>query len=180
MVGNDIVDLTEAKNASNWQRPRFLDKLFTEKEQVYIKNTKSPFLMVWRLWSMKEASYKLYTQINSGRFYNPRGFECKIDKNYGTVKFRDFLYNVETKMTSSYIISEARLEEQKLNSKIIKFTTTDHNNQSQELKSKLLDAVGTMYQLKKNEYNIPTLCNGKEQINISLTHHGNYGAYAIG
>ena len=33
MVGNDIVDLAEAKKASNWQRPRFLEKLFTPNEQ---------------------------------------------------------------------------------------------------------------------------------------------------
>lgn len=179
MVGNDIVDLNEAQNASNWQRPRFLDKLFTEKEQVYIKNTRSPFLMVWRLWSMKEASYKLYTQINSGRFYNPRGFECTIDKNYGTVKFRDFLCNVETKTTSNYIISEARLEEQNFNSEIVKFTTTNEKNQSKELKSKLLDTVGNEFHLTRNHFNIPTLSDGKEHFNVSLTHHGNYGAFAL-
>ncbi|WP_411894031.1 4'-phosphopantetheinyl transferase superfamily protein [Winogradskyella sp. A2] len=180
MVGNDIVDLKEAQNASNWQRPRFLDKLFTELEQAFIKGAKNPFLMVWRLWSMKEASYKLYTQIHPSRFFNPKSFECTVVNNSGFVKFKDFQYYVETKITSNYIISEARLERQKLNSEIIKFITTDYNNQREELKSKLLGTVGRAYYLKKNEFNIPTLVCGKEQINLSLTHHGNYGAYAIG
>ncbi|WP_332368793.1 hypothetical protein [Spirosoma telluris] len=29
MIGNDIVDLTQAKQESNWQRKGFLHKLFT-------------------------------------------------------------------------------------------------------------------------------------------------------
>lgn len=43
MVGNDIVDINEAKSASNWQRPRFLEKLFTTKEQFTIRNAETPF-----------------------------------------------------------------------------------------------------------------------------------------
>ena len=27
MIGNDIVDIEEAKRMSNWQRPRFLEKI---------------------------------------------------------------------------------------------------------------------------------------------------------
>lgn len=180
MVGNDIVDLKEEQNASNWQRPRFLDKLFTPLEQSYIQDAKNSFLMVWRLWSMKEASYKLYTQIYPSRFYNPKGFQCTLDTNSGIVNFNNFQCYVETKITSNYIISEARLERQKLNSEIVKFTSPEHSDQSEELKVKLLGTLGNAYNLRKSEFNIPTLSNGKEQINISLTHHGNYGAYAIG
>ena len=33
MIGNDIVDLKQAAKDSNWQRPRFLDKVFTKHEQ---------------------------------------------------------------------------------------------------------------------------------------------------
>ena len=46
MIGNDIVDITEAKQKSNWQRPRFLDKLFTVQEQQLIQNAHDPFLKV--------------------------------------------------------------------------------------------------------------------------------------
>ncbi len=179
MVGNDIVDLAEARHASNWQRPRFLHKLFTELEQKYIKDAKNPFLMVWRLWSMKEASYKLFTQIYPNRFYNPKGFECTVENNSGTVKFKGFQCYVETKETSKYIISEARLNKKKLSSKIVKFKTTHQKQQSEELKTRLLNYVGSEYQLIKNNMDIPTLSNGKEHFNISLTHHGTHGAFAI-
>ncbi|WP_138432603.1 4'-phosphopantetheinyl transferase superfamily protein [Winogradskyella algicola] len=179
MIGNDIVDLSEAQRASNWQRPRFLKKLFSEAEQHYIKTSHNPFVMVWRLWSMKEASYKLYTQLNPSRFYNPKEFQCSIKGNKGTVRFKDFKCYLETKTTSNYIISEARLEPNKLTSTIVKFSTTSHKEQSAVLKSKLLNRFGIEYHLKKREFNIPFLSNGKDNFNISLTHHGNYGAYAI-
>ncbi len=179
MVGNDIVDLNEAQHASNWQRARFLNKIFTELEQRYIKDAINPFRMVWRLWSIKEASYKLYTQIYPSRFYNPMGFECTIENNSETVRFGDFQCFVETMETSKYIISEARLNKQKLSSEIVKFKTTSQKEQSEELKTRLINYVGSAYQLKKNEIDIPTLSNGKEQFNVSLTHHGSYGAFVI-
>ena len=180
MVGNDIVDLKEAQHASNWQRTRFLDKLFTESEQDYIINAENPFKMVWRLWSIKEASYKLYTQLYPSRFYNPKGFECVIENTSGSVKFKDFQCYVETKETSNYIISEARFTKQELRSKIVKFKTTNHKAQSEALKTKLLHFIGKAYRIQKNEVGVPTLSNGKQHLNISLTHHGSYGAFAIG
>ena len=70
MVGNDIVDLYEASQASNWQRPRFLDKLFSEQEQAYINSAENAFTMVWQLWSMKEATYKAHQR----RFSIPRKY----------------------------------------------------------------------------------------------------------
>ena len=85
MIGNDIVDIEEAKRMSNWQRPRFLEKIFTDKEQYLIKSSENPFILVWRFWSMKEAAYKLYTQLKPSRFYRPKSFECDIDKTHTTV-----------------------------------------------------------------------------------------------
>jgi len=82
MIGNDIVDIAEARQRSNWQRPRFLDKLFTLQEQQLIQNSDNSFLMVWRLWSMKESAYKLYTQLHPSRFYNPKQFECRRSMIY--------------------------------------------------------------------------------------------------
>ena len=180
MVGNDIVDLAEAQHASNWQRSRFLDKLFTESEQDYIMNAENPFKMVWRLWSIKEASYKLYTQLYPSRFYNPKGFECTIKNTSGSVKFRHFQCFVETRETSHYIISEARLTKQKFSSEIVKFEHTSKKEKSEALKTKLLHFVGKAYWLQKNEVGVPTLSKGKEHLNISLTHHGSYGAFAVG
>ena len=179
MVGNDIVDLHEAQRTSNWQRPRFLHKLFTELEQSYIHEAKNPLVMVWQLWSMKEASYKLYTQIYPIRFYDPKGFGCILHDGYTTVSFKGFQCMVKTMVTSNYIISEARLHKKKLSSQIVKFTGTHQKDHSEELKMELLNYVGNSYRLKKNELNVPTLSNGEKPLHVSLSHHGSYGAFVI-
>jgi len=75
LIGNDIIDLSLAKTASNWQRKGFLEKQFTANEQQLILEAPNSFVMVWRLWSMKEAAYKIYTQQHIVRFFAPKKFE---------------------------------------------------------------------------------------------------------
>ena len=76
MIGNDIVDLALAKKESNWKRNRFLDKIFTTKEQVLIVDAENPEIMVWNLWSRKEAAYKIYNRETGIRGYFPLQLEC--------------------------------------------------------------------------------------------------------
>jgi len=187
MIGNDIVDLAEAKQKSNWQRPRFLEKLFTIREQQLIKNSEHSFFMVWRLWSMKEAAYKLYTQIHQSRFYNPKGFECNIKNETGIVRFKDFECNVKTQMTSKYVLSEARLTSSKITSRVIALKVNYPKNQSEVTKSALLSELSKQYKVskadlefQKTEFGIPTVFINSEKIQVSLSHHGCFGAYVIG
>lgn len=182
MVGNDIVDIAQAKKDSNWQRPRFLDKLFTLNEQQTIHASNHPFLMVWRLWSMKEAAYKLYTQFNPSRFYNPKGFECEINEKRGVVRFKNFHCYVETKIASDYIISEARLESKSMTSKVIEFKNRKPKLQSEAIRKealKFLNLHDENARIVSSKFNIPALEINSEKTPISLSHHGNYGAFAI-
>ncbi len=71
MIGNDIVDLALASLQSNWRRAGYLNKLFTQKEQDYILQAPNPDVMVWTLWTMKEAVYKIIIQQNGQRGYYP-------------------------------------------------------------------------------------------------------------
>ena len=74
MIGNDLVDLKVASVESNWKRPRFLDKVFTIEERQLIMNSKNQHQIVWLLWSMKEAAYKINVQQFGKRFYNPKNW----------------------------------------------------------------------------------------------------------
>jgi len=186
MIGNDIVDIAEAKLKSNWQRPRFLDKLFTLKEQLIIKNSGNSFYMVWRLWSMKEAAYKLYTQLNPSRFYNPKAFECKIEDTNGIVSYKGFSCYIKTKITSNYILSEARLKENRMTSELTSFDSMDSKYQSESLKINLIDRLSKTYNIStsklkfsKSNFGIPTVNINSKTINVSLSHHGNFGAFAF-
>jgi len=186
VIGNDIVDLSEAKKTSNWQHPRFLEKLFTEKEQHYINNSEDEFIKIWQLWSMKEAAYKLYTQKKPSRFYAPKAFECFVSISGGKVKYKNFECDVSTQITTNYIVSEAQFIQQKIRSKVLEFKDEDLKKQSQFLKHKLLEQISRDYNIlrldlvfQKSEFGIPTVNYNSETINVSLTHHGKFGAFAI-
>jgi len=108
MIGNDIVDLALARKESNWKRKGFLDKIFTEKEQLLITNAMNSEVMVWTLWSKKEAAYKIYNRQTLIRGYFPLQLECCdleiIDGNvFGKVAIKDFIYFTKTSITSQFI-----------------------------------------------------------------------------
>ncbi|WP_432708927.1 4'-phosphopantetheinyl transferase family protein [Pedobacter sp.] len=78
MIGNDIVDLRTAKQESNWQRKGFLNKVFTPAEQNLILKSATPDILVWLLWSMKEAAYKIYSKETGIRNYAPTSLVCTL------------------------------------------------------------------------------------------------------
>lgn len=108
MIGNDIVDLDLARKESNWQRKGFLDKIFTNKEQLLILDAKNPEVMVWNLWSRKEAAYKIYNRQTGIRGYFPLKLECsdlKISNQiiFGKVMIKEHEYFTKTEIEKSYI-----------------------------------------------------------------------------
>jgi len=106
VIGNDIVDLTLAYKESNWQRKRFLDKIFTPQEQYQIRSSKTPDLIVWSLWSRKEAAYKIYNRQSGIRKFNPIHYEC-FNLEAEKVVFDDLQYYTRTQISSGFIYSEA-------------------------------------------------------------------------
>lgn len=79
MIGNDVVDIIAARAENNWQRPGFLQKLFTAYEQRIILSCNDPEIMVWTLWSMKEAAYKIYNRETGTRAFIPHLIECSLN-----------------------------------------------------------------------------------------------------
>ena len=114
MIGNDIVDLALAQKESNWKRKGFIDKIFTEKEKKLLRESLNPEIMVWNLWSRKEAAYKIYNRNTKVRAYIPHLLECtnlksKGNKTWGKVICKDQLYYTLTYTTSEYIYSVATI-----------------------------------------------------------------------
>lgn len=112
MTGNDLVDLNQAATDSNWRRKGYLDKIYTLTEQKLIKTAKNPNEMVWLLWSMKEAAYKIYSRKMGIRNYAPTSlvcFEinCKESFVTGKVKVSDQLFYTKSYIQENYIHSLA-------------------------------------------------------------------------
>jgi len=108
VIGNDIVDLMQSRLESNWQRKGFLEKVFTADEQLLIANDREPEIMVWLLWSMKEAAYKIYNRQTKIREFIPKKLVCTIlskDRFHasGRVACLENTYHTETAITKDSI-----------------------------------------------------------------------------
>ena len=108
MIGNDIVDLALAQKESNWKRRGYLDKVFTQKEQRMIAEANTPEIMVWNLWSRKEACYKIYNRQAQIRAFIPLQLECatietKTGVIYGNVVCYNSIYYTKTIITPDFV-----------------------------------------------------------------------------
>jgi phosphopantetheinyl transferase (holo-ACP synthase) len=160
MIGNDIVDLALAKKDSNWKRRGFLDKLFTQKEQELILSSSNPEIILWNLWSRKEAGYKIYNRLTGIRAFIPLQFSCNyLDKSDGTVNCQDSVYFTKTTLIGEQINTIAVLEKD--------FFT----------KIKVLNSQDRI----KKVGGIPFYYNPitQEQFPASISHHGRYSSCII-
>ena len=108
MIGNDIVDLALAEKESNWKRKGFIDKIFTIQEQLLIKSSVNQEIIIWDLWSRKEAAYKIYNRQTGIRKYNPIQFECfDLNLEIGKVVFENQVFYTKTEISSEYIYTIA-------------------------------------------------------------------------
>ena len=182
-IGNDIVDLSLAKIQSNWQRKGFLEKQFTQKEQIEILASENPFLKVWLFWSMKEAAYKCYTQKNEKRFFAPKKFQCTLtSKEEGFVVFEDSKFYTATFFNAFYIHTIA--DEVKNGGKITSAICLPNTvNTVNTVIKKTLEKKTTFpfeeIEKRKTIVGAP-LFYYKEKLltnSCSISHHGNYAAY---
>lgn len=108
MIGNDIVDLRQAALESNWRRKGYLNKLFTKNEQQWILEASNPGQMVWLLWSMKEAAYKIHSRRKNWRAFAPlklicKSLEIKEELATGIVECENHTFFSQTMLTVQFI-----------------------------------------------------------------------------
>ena len=105
MIGNDIVDIAATRIESNWQRAGFVQKLFTTDEQSLINSYHDPEIMVWILWSMKEAAYKIYNRETGIRAFIPHLIECSLNvKDFsGLASVKNRVYYTQSAIIESVI-----------------------------------------------------------------------------
>jgi phosphopantetheinyl transferase (holo-ACP synthase) len=156
VIGNDIVDLALARKQSNWKRKGFLEKIFTAKEQLLIANAENPEIMVWNLWSRKEAAYKIYNRQTGIRGYIPLQLECFYENaNSGSVHCKGNTYYTTTEISKDKIATVAVTRKSDL--------------------KEIIAVKPTTIVCKKN--GIPYLNEGDNLVKpISISHHGRFVA----
>jgi phosphopantetheinyl transferase (holo-ACP synthase) len=174
MIGNDIIDLLQARAESDWQRKGWINKIFTAKEQELIATSTTKELMVWLLWSMKEAAYKIYHREFKEMFYAPKKFSCddinmKGNLATGCVHFEQNRYHTLSNISSGFIHS----------------ISSPHNNWDDitvyiEDKANVTHKPRVTYNLLKDKHGIPYSKDQNGQIkNASKSHHGRFEAIVI-
>lgn len=188
MVGNDILDRKETKRSTNWERCGFLEKIFTRKEHSMIAESDDPFTLVWRLWSMKEAAYKVFIQTGGERFYNPKRIACSVEGLRSEVLIDSMRVKTETLMNEDYIFSTATINNAEVKTGVFRLAERDNKWQSdlvrEELKKGFSEYNGLDYSdllVKKSGTGVPQLYYKGIDLNVSvtLTHHGEFGAYSF-
>lgn len=173
MIGNDIVDLSLAKTESNWERKGFLEKQFTTTEQILIHNSKNPFEMVWRIWSMKESAYKIVVQQKQKRFFAPKKFECSVLSEIdGEVYFENQRFQTKTISTHNYIYTSIGKSQNA-------WIGASENYKLEEMIANKLSILKV--KIRKNDVGIPQIYCFNKQISESFTksHHGNHLAFEV-
>ena len=188
MIGNDIVDIKKARSEGSWKRSRFIKKIFAESERPQITGSGSPFLNIWRMWSMKESVYKVIVQSGKERFLNPQKLVCSLkNEQLGFVEYEGEVYTTQSHMTSNFIYSSHTASN---NAEVIDeiLNVKEPKDQSKMTRLALMQRMADMLEypiqklsIRKNKFGVPKLYFGDEMLELqfSLTHHGNFGAYAI-
>ncbi|WP_396179609.1 4'-phosphopantetheinyl transferase superfamily protein [Flavobacterium sp.] len=179
MIGNDLIDLQLAAIESNWKRKGYLDKIYTIAEQEIILSDANPELLVWILWSMKEASYKANNRITAVKEYAPTKINCKITEiennvYYGTACYNNLEYQIKTSVFTEYIHTIALYKSNAFSTVseiIIENFSIDYTN---DLKN--CNFLNSTNLIVKNELGIPNLFDNvsKEIKPISISHHGKF------
>ena len=149
MIGNDVVDLALADQESNWQRKGFLEKLFTVEEQLRIAKAENKQVLIWTMWSQKEAVYKLLRQKGASRGFYPIKIECLT---YEKVKYQKEEFYTKTTIDGNCLHTLAVTQE-------ADFVFYKSLSKNQAL-------------IYENE--IPFYVENGNRLNVTKSHHGQF------
>jgi len=190
VIGNDIVDLNLAMKEGTWKRAGFQKKVFAVEEQKRLAHSCEPFLLTWRLWSMKESAYKLFIRFGRKRFFNPSKLVCSVlSESQGSVRIDDQVFTTTSLIEDGYVFSTASSNtSQTIQSQVIELQSLDYESQSLDTKSAALMQLTKRYSLNREAMEIRKSPSGvpeafhqglKIPIDLSLSHHGRFGAFSI-
>lgn len=197
MIGNDIVDLACAHRTSNWQRPRFLDKLFTSGEQNLIRAAADPERLVWLLWSCKESVYKIVHRQTGHRFFAPRKIVCDLltaqsatqpARARVTYQGQSFACQSEVGPAFIHTVAFSTATATGFAARTFYLAQPTPRGQRQQVCAGLWedcqgagDFSAEALEIRKNEQGIPLLflAGVQQAASLSISHHGCYVAYAL-
>lgn len=166
MLGIDIVDLQDPKLKERDERSlRFIkhpSDVIIEHHQIY-----------WLLWSAKEAVFKCIREANN---FSPTSIPVIMEeKEKGEICFQSDSLNGKIILSKNYIIAICSDNLDNIQFEVIESAAIVD---SYSLRKDINDYFKSQQiELGSDDLNLPILLPSKEPISIS--HHGNYGAFAF-
>lgn len=196
MIGNDIVDIVIARKRSNWRRPGYLDKLFTNGEQALIHTADDPERQLWLLWACKEAAYKAWSAEFHERRYAPRSLRIiewistQTDRFQAVLHTQERTYMVKAQANKNFISSSTEvtpiriLDRQLLHTSdaLPKQRSTVIRQMAVELAAQHFQCRPNKINIRKNELGRPILyyLNEPQSAYLSWSHHGAWAEVILG
>lgn len=179
MIGNDIIDFEKAKKESNWRRKGYLQKVYSHAEQKMILSHPNPDVVIWVLWSIKEAAYKASQRMTFLKEYAPLKVSCNIDSNiensvyYGNAYYNNQQYYTQTQVFDDYIHTIALHHPSNFgNIRKIYIGKYPGENYMEFLREN--EYLAYSEKIIKNKYDLPDLYDDGQVSFVSVSHHGEY------
>lgn len=195
MIGNDIIDWDEILIRPKAKQIEYVNRVLCKEEMAVFESSRTPELLLWSFWALKEAAYKAWYKNNHIRFFAPKKYYCRLtdnNKNQTVVVSTPFglcfgkLYIKHNFIHAVVSTSAHELEH-------ISIHTIPLSNKNPKIQSSEIRTFVTKY--IENTYNkfVASVClsnpkgylevfskNSDVFIDVSISHHGHYGGIVFG
>lgn len=195
MIGNDIIDLVVARNHTRVKEKRYWQKVLQEEEIRWLERQKDQTLAFHALWALKEATYKLIAKLDPSLPFSPKKMAIhKLSSlTYNTplaveVSTTKGIFPAQLNITSEKLeaFSAQNLEDLQTSSfHSVKLPGTRYVTQSRHTYLQVKRTLSAFYGIDiekleiQKENSIPKLyiSHQKVPVDITMSHHGNWGAF---
>lgn len=189
MIGNDVVDLRDPERLAVDRHPRFDRRVFSDAEREALEASGAPERLRWILWAAKEAAYKVARKRDPETVFSPPRFEVELDATLrGRVRHEGRVFELrvdENEERVHALASESSLEEPEIVSRVIR-TDEGAATVSRAVRAFACHDLATVLEIPVEELEvqklgrIPVLTASDRplDVDLSLSHHGRYLAFA--
>ncbi len=183
MIGFDIVSLSASEFDSEDRMMAYASKILTESEMIWWLSQANPFVVLWKVWTIKESVFKIESKLGAERLLVPKKYEVIGNGKRGigglgeesevvgtlgkyhaiTCEEKECVYSAVAQTQEE--LSAIRMAHFALESDIPDFQSMAvHQQLSQFLEQNPEIAAGL---------------TAESSIDISVSHHGMWGGFAI-
>lgn len=205
IFGNDVVDLTDPDTSISHLHYRFIEKICTDKEKSFffpdLEKSFEKLLLLWKLWAIKEASYKAISRVREIPVFRYKDYEVfplmKFTR-HEKIRFindvyfeRDLNFLLALSYTPTVFTLERRLPEAIFFISWMKMVTDEESRNMSKTTRKFLSGIFHSVFSKKVRickkfdrnrkiFSPPWLYYNREFLPVSLSHHGRFTLFTLG